>query len=102
MENNINKKQTTNSSEWKDVTEIRRAKAKKVVVRKISKVLALITLLGLIAKGAEAAYDYGYNSDFAQHFWDNTKTRLEEMRKEREALKPKILENTTIDEELEK
>lgn len=99
MERNI---KSNNSSEWKNVEEIKREKAKKVVIRKISKVLALTALIGLIAKGAECAYEYGYNSEFAKHFWDGTKQRLEEMRKEREELKPKILDNVAIDEELEK
>lgn len=95
MKENSSKKCSSNN-EWKRARRISKKEAAEIVVKKISKVLAISAVIALAAK---AGYEYGYNSDFAQHFWDNTKANLEEQRKEREALKPKILNGISIQDD---
>lgn len=43
----------------------------------------LIILLAayLLKMGGQIAYEAGYNSDFAQHFWDDTKEKIKEEQK---------------------
>lgn len=71
-----------NQSDWRRATYTKenRSKKKQESFNGFKKALIIATLSAL----GYGAYQAGYSSEFAKHFWDDTKARLEERKMDME------------------